>query len=292
MSSVKELELNSPLKPKFNPLNLAVILFLLVAVGVSARETQFSFTTFFQDSNTRAIARFVSGLWPPATNVQFLKTVFILMVETIEISLVGTTLAVLVGFPLSLLAVRQRGEEFSRERLGTARWALRWSLYYLVRAFLNLFRGIPELVWALAFVTAVGLGPLPGVLALAVHSTGILGKLYAEMFESVDQRLVEMVRSTGATETQVLLFARLPLSLSVFLSYTLFRWECNMRAATVLGFVGAGGIGTQLIISIKLFRYNEVMTLILAILILIALVDILGQFLRTRVLDAPGRCRK
>ncbi|GAW90995.1 phosphonate ABC transporter, inner membrane subunit [Calderihabitans maritimus] len=269
---------------------MAVVVIILVVLGVSARETEFSLTTLFQAGNAEAVTRFVRGLWPPETNVKFLRTIFGLMVETIEISLVGTALAVLVAFPLSLLAVRQRGEEFSRERLGTARWVLRWSLYYLARAFLNLFRGIPELVWALIFVTAVGLGPLPGVLALAVHSTGILGKLYAEMFESVDQRLVEMVRSTGATEMQVLFFARLPLSLPVFLSYTLFRWECNMRAATVLGFVGAGGIGTQLMISMKLFRYNEVMTLILAILILIALVDILGQFLRTRVLDAPGKC--
>lgn len=96
---------------------------------------------------------------------------------------------------------------------------------------------------------------------------------------------MEAVRSTGASELQVLLMARLPASLPVFLSYTLFRWECNMRAATVLGLVGAGGIGSQLIISMKLFRYDEVMTLILAILMLVMLVDLLGQAVRRRVLE-------
>ena len=107
------------------------------------------------------------------------------------------------------------------------------------------------------------------------------------MFEAVDQRVVEAARSTGASELAGTLFTRIPLTLPVLLSYTLFRWECNMRAATVLGFVGAGGIGTQLAISMKLFRYNEVLTLVLAILLLVTLVDIVGQIARARVLDPP-----
>jgi phosphonate transport system permease protein len=136
------------------------------------------------------------------------------------------------------------------------------------------------------FVVAVGLGPFPGVLALAAHSTGILGKLYAELFESVDQRLVEAGRSTGASDLGVLLFVRLPSMLPVLLSYTLFRWECNMRAATLLGFVGAGGLGSQLTISMKLFRYHEVLTIVLTIMLLVVLVDLTGQFIRTRILDS------
>ncbi|GAB4266695.1 MAG: hypothetical protein Kow00111_18790 [Thermincola ferriacetica] len=146
------------------------------------------------------------------------------------------------------------------------------------------------MLWALIFVVAVGLGPFPGVLALAAHSTGVLGKLYAEILESVDQRLVETGRATGASELAILLFVKIPASLPVLLSYTLFRWECNMRAATVLGFVGAGGIGTQLTISMQLFAYDEVSTLVLAILGLIFLVDIVGQVIRTRILDHSVRC--
>jgi phosphonate transport system permease protein len=107
------------------------------------------------------------------------------------------------------------------------------------------------------------------------------------MLESVDQRVVESSRATGATEAGVTLLARIPLALPILLSYTLFRWECNMRAATVLGFVGAGGIGTQLSISMKLFRYDEVLTLAIAIFLLVTLVDLVGNIIRARILDAP-----
>jgi phosphonate transport system permease protein len=230
----------------------------------------------------------VGGLFPPELDPAFLRAIGALVLETVAISLVGTVLAVVLAVPLGLLALRRRGEEFSREALGASGWALRWGAYALSRAALNLCRAIPELVWALIFVVAVGLGPFPGVLALAAHSTGVLGKLYAELLESVDQRVVEATRATGASELGVTALARVPLALPVLLSYTLFRWECNMRAATVLGFVGAGGLGTQLSISMKLFRYNEVLTLAIAILLLVTLVDLVGQVVRARVLDAPS----
>ncbi|MPZ16021.1 MAG: ABC transporter permease subunit [Chloroflexi bacterium] len=182
--------------------------------------------------------------------------------------------------------MRRRGEEVSRASLGTALWLRRWSGYYTSRSVLNVLRAVPDLVWAIVFVVGVGLGPFPGVLALAAHSTGVLGKLYAELFETVDQQLVEAGRSTGASPLAVLLFIQLPSMLPVLLSYTLFRWECNMRAATLLGFVGAGGVGSQLIISMKLFQYSEVLTLVVAILVLVVLVDVIGQLIRARVLDS------
>jgi phosphonate transport system permease protein len=211
-----------------------------------------------------------------------------LILETVFISIAGTTLAFVMAVPLALAALRIRGEEASRGALGTPLWLLRWAVFGVARLVLNFARAIPELVWALVFVVAVGLGPFPGVLALAVHSAGILGKLYAELLESVDQRIVEVARVTGAGETAVTLLTRVPLALPVLLSYTLFRWECNMRAATVLGFVGAGGIGTQLSISMKLFRYDEVLTLALAILVLVTLVDVVSSIVRARILDAPS----
>jgi len=224
-------------------------------------------------------------LWPPETNPAFLSSVFKLLIETVEISIVATVLAILFALPLSLLAMRPRGEEYSWRVSGRALWSFRWTIYYLSRGVLAVLRGIPELMWALIFVVAVGLGPFPGVLALTAHGTGILGKLYAEMFESVDQRLVEMARAGGLDEFKIFVMTRIPVTLPVFLSYTLFRWECNMRSATLLGFVGAGGIGTQLMISMKLFVYPEVATLIIAILILVVLVELIGQYLRTRILD-------
>ncbi|MDF2875945.1 MAG: phosphonate transporter, inner rane subunit [Sporomusa sp.] len=269
-----------------------ITLVLLAAVVASGIDTRFSPSTFFEPSSLKAMTRFTGGLWPPEAEPKFLGAIGKLLLETVEISLVATALAIVLALPMSIAAMRPRGEEFSRRVLGWPVWGCRWAVYYLSRAVLALFRGIPELMWALLFVVAVGLGPFPGVLALTAHSVGILGKLYAEIFESVDQRLIEMTRVTGASELQVLAFVRFPVTLPVFLSYTLFRWECNMRSATVLGFVGAGGIGTQLMISMKLFMYQEVATLVLAIFVLVIAVELVGQYLRTHILDRPqaGAC--
>lgn len=276
-----------PSLPKFNHLNILFAFFFLAAVLYSGKETRFSPASFADSGNLKAIGRFITGLWPPETSADFLMVTGKLVIETVEVSLLGTVLAIIFAFPLAIAATRPRGEEFTRASQGTLYWLARLLSYHLARIFLNLFRGIPELMWALIFVVAVGLGPFPGVLALAAHSTGILGKLYSEIFESVEQRLVEMARSTGAGEMAVMVYVRLPATLPVFLSYTLFRWECNMRAATVLGFVGAGGIGTQLMISMKLFAYGEVLSLIATIFALVLIVDLAGQFVRARILDAP-----
>ena len=273
--------------PGFSAVNILLALALGGVIMVSFQQARVSLFEPFTPQNARSVSRFVSGLFPPAMELEFLRSIGGLVLETLWISIAGTVLALILSIPLALGALRTRGEEYSRAALGTPRWLVRWTTYGLSRGVLNLARAIPELVWALIFVVAVGLGPFPGVLALAVHSAGILGKLYAEMLESVDQRVVEAARTTGASEMAVTLLARAPLALPMLLSYSLFRWECNMRAATVLGFVGAGGIGTQLSISMKLFQYNEVMTLALAILLLVTIVDIAGGIVRARILDAP-----
>ena len=273
--------------PGFSPLNVLLAVLLGGVIAASFQQSRVSLLEPFDPRNVRSVTRFVSGLFPPAVAPDFLQSIGGLLLETIWISIAGTTLAFLLAVPLALGAMRSRGEESSRASLGTPAWLLGWGTYGLSRTVLNVGRAIPELVWALVFVVAVGLGPFPGVLALAVHSAGILGKLYAELLESVDQRVVEAARATGAGENAVTLLARVPMALPVLLSYTLFRWECNMRAATILGFVGAGGIGTQLSISMKLFQYNEVLTLALAILLLVTLVDVVGGVVRACILDAP-----
>jgi phosphonate transport system permease protein len=275
------------LGPRFSWANALLILAALAVFGWSLNGTQFSLLTPFQENNIKSVVRFVGGLFPPDLSPPFLATVGRLMLETIQISIVGTVFAIVFGFLLAIGAMRRRGEDASRSALGTGPWVIRWASYTASRSVLNVLRSVPELVWALIFVVAVGLGPFPGVLALAAHSAGVLGKLYAELFESVDQRLVEAGRSTGGTDLGVLLMVQLPAMLPVLLSYTLFRWECNMRAATLLGFVGAGGIGSQLTISMKLYQYHEVSTLALSILLLVVLVDVVGTVIRSRVLDAP-----
>ena len=271
-------------------INLLFILILAVVFVDSAKATRFNLTAFVEPGNLAGIGRFISGLWPMELSADFLNDVGKLMLETVRIALVGTVLAIILAVPLTIWGTRIRGEDFSRQSRGTAYWLFRWGIYHIARFILNLFRGIPELLWALIFVVAVGLGPFPGVLALAVHSAGVLGKLYSEILETVDQRLVESGRATGASEFATVLFVRIPATLPVLLSYTLFRWECNMRAATLLGFVGAGGIGTQLTISMQLFAYDEVSTLVAAILLLVVMVDLVGQFVRTRILDTAVKC--
>jgi len=273
--------------PGFSALNVVLALIIGGVVAVSFQQSHVSITEPFTAQNAKSVARFVSGLFPPATAPDFLKGIGGLILETIWISIAGTVIAFVLAVPLALGALRTRGEETSMRAVGVPSWLLRWTVFGASRLLLNLGRAIPELVWALVFVVAVGLGPFPGVLALAVHSAGVLGKLYAEMLESVDQRVVEASRATGATEGAVTLLSRIPLALPTLLSYTLFRWECNMRAATVLGFVGAGGIGTQLGISMKLFRYDEVLTLAIGIFLLVTLVDLVGSIIRARILDTP-----
>jgi len=277
-----------PPRRGIQPFNVLLTAAIVAAVLWSGAGTNFSPLTPFQPGNVKSVARLIGGAFPPALDAEFLRTTLRLLVETVQISIAGTALAIVLAIPLAVLASRPGGEEFSRRVAGPAAWSLRWGSYSLARSVLNVLRAVPELVWALVFVVAVGLGPYPGVLALAAHSTGILGKLYAELFEGVDRRTVEAGRATGATELAVLLLVRVPLTLPVLLSYTLFRWECNMRAATVLGFVGAGGLGTQLVISMKLFQYNEVLTLVLVLLGLVVLVDSAGQLIRTRLLEGAG----
>ena len=271
-----------------HPLNLLLVLAVLGSVVWSAAGTDFSLTAPLAPQNVKSVVRLVQGAFPPELAPDFLRSALGLLVETIQISIVGTAIAIALALPLSVLATRRGGEEFSRRVAGDVAWSLRWAAYSAARTVLNALRAVPELVWALVFVVAVGLGPYAGVLALAAHSTGVLGKLYAELFESVDARAVEAGRATGASELAVLLLVRVPTTLPVLLSYTLFRWECNMRAATVLGFVGAGGLGTQLVISMKLFQYAEVTTLAIVLLGLVMLVDSVGQLVRSRLLERVG----
>ncbi len=267
---------------------LATTILVAVAVVASLAGTGVNPAGFLTPEAALGFGRLAGGLFPPDLSPGFLRTTLGLMWQTLEISVASTALAFVLALPLGLLGMRLRGEEHGRGAMGTGRWLGRWSAYYTARAIMNLCRAVPELVWALVLVATLGLGPFAGVMALTVHSAGVLGKLYAEILESVDQRIVEAVRATGAAEGQVTVWARIPVTLPVLLSYTLFRWECNMRAATVVGFVGAGGIGTAITISYKLFQYNQLATLILAILVLVTIIDLTGQLLRRRMLEGPG----
>ncbi|MDP6559051.1 MAG: ABC transporter permease subunit, partial [Candidatus Binatia bacterium] len=148
----------------------------------------------------------------------------------------------------------------------------------------NFLRTVPEMTWALIFVFLVGLGPFPGVLALGVHTGGVLGKLFGEVLEEVDLQPIESLQSTGAGRLQILFYGIVPQILPQFVSYILYRWEVNIRVAAVLGFVGAGGLGQRIHIAISLFLENQLLTLLIVLYIMVTAVDYLSAYLRRRVM--------
>lgn len=188
--------------------------------------------------------------------------------ESTVMSLAGTFIAVAVSFPLSFMA--------ARNVMPVA------PVVFFVRGLFNLLRSIPELIMAIVFVAAVGFGILAGVLALGLHSIGMVGKFFADNIETVDEGLVEAVKSTGANRIQVIYYRILPQVLDRFIDISLYRWEYNFRASTIVGIVGAGGIGFQIILSLRLMEYQQMLVGLLAILILVVLVDSAGNFIRKR----------
>jgi phosphonate transport system permease protein len=195
-----------------------------------------------------------------------------LLGETLLISYVGTTLGAVSAFALNF---------FAAKNVTPALW-----LQFIARRYMEFCRTVPELVFALIFVIAFGLGPLPGVLAIAIHTTGALGKLYAEIVENIDMKPVEGVRATGASWLQSMRFAVVPQVVAGFLSYTLLRFEINVRGASVMGFVGAGGIGQELIVAIRKFYYSDVSAILLLIIVTVFVIDISTGFLRARLFGA------
>ena len=239
--------------------------------------TDFDIVGLLQGSGP--VERFVSEMFPPDLSAATLKTTGMGVIETLQMSYLGALLGALLACPLAALSTRGVSTvEASRgERL------LRAVPYHLSRLILNVFRSVPDILWALVFVVALGLGPFPGTLALAVHSAGVLGKLYSETLEAVPSRPVEALTATGASDLQSFLFGRLPQAMSSFTSLTLYQWECNIRSATILGFVGAGGIGQQILISMNLFDYPKVATLVGATIVVVLLVDRLSAAIRRRL---------
>jgi phosphonate transport system permease protein len=188
------------------------------------------------------------------------------LLDTAAMSIAGTALAVLLSLPLAVLAASNTSPNI--------------VVYSVARGLLNALRAIPELIIGIVFVAAVGFGALPGVLALCLHSVGMVGKFFAEAIEHCDEKPVEAALSVGATPLQVIVHAILPQVAPKLADIALYRWEYNFRASTVLGMVGAGGIGFELIGSLRLMQYREVSALLLVILAMVCLVDGLGSRLR------------
>ncbi|BBB90266.1 MAG TPA: phosphonate ABC transporter, permease protein PhnE [Methylomusa anaerophila] len=209
----------------------------------------------------------VHALPPDFTRLdQFLLSIL----QTVEISVAGTFLAILLAIPVGIGA----SSNFSPHPV----------IYWACRTLLNFTRSVSEMIVALIFVTAVGLGPFSGVMALAIHSAGMLGKFYAEAIENVGTGEIEAIKATGATTGQVLRFAVWPQVLPELTTVILYRWEVNIRSATVLGMVGAGGIGFDLITSIRLFQYQETSAIIFLTLLTVAIIDQINSRIRAKII--------
>lgn len=190
-------------------------------------------------------------------------------IETIDVAIFGTIVGVVLSVPVAVLAARNVTPAL--------------SLYYIARGLVSLLRSVPELVWALIFVAAVGLGPFAGALALVFHSVGMLGRLFAEVIEDMDMGPVEALSLTGATRIQVFTHAVIPGVLPTLLGISLYRFDENLRSSVLLGFVGAGGIGFELLSSMNLFEYREVSMIVLIVLVLVIGAERASALLRRRL---------
>ncbi|MBB5213233.1 PhnE/PtxC family ABC transporter permease [Microbulbifer hydrolyticus] len=256
------------------------VVFLLLWPGLHFSELDLG--VLFDHGGAQAMGSLLHNAWPPAQDSDFLQLLWRSTLETLAIAVAGITLALppaLIAALLITRALSRSGIPRSGKpsRLGRC---LRWPL----RSLLIVLRSIPEIVWALLFVRAVGLGPSAGVFAIAITYTGMLGKVYAEIFESVDRQAAEALIGAGASRVTAFLYGILPNAAGEMLSYTVYRWECALRASVVMGFVGAGGLGQQLELSLRMFAGNEVVAILLVFLVLVLLADQISRVLRVRLL--------
>ena len=237
---------------------------LIALVAASFASLPLQWAAFFTQESLASTSEFLSGFAPPDLAAPFLRKTFMATIETLSMSALGTLLAVAGGMALALPAAGRFG--------GAARGA--------TRVVLNVLRSIPELVWASLLLVAAGLGPFAGTLALAFHTSGVLGRLFADALENAEQLPEATLRINGAAPMAAFFSATLPQTLPQMLSYTLYRWENNIRAAAILGVVGAGGLGQMLKYHLSLFQMPSAATVVIAMLMLVALVDALSFWLR------------
>jgi len=240
---------------------------LVALVVASFWSLDLQWSAFLSLEAARSMVRFVGEFFPPDLSAAFVRKVGTASVETLAMSALGTLLAAGCGLLLALPASRTHDGDPARARAPT-------------RLLLNALRAVPELVWAALLLISAGLGPLAGTLALALHTTGVLGRLFAEAIENASPGPAAALRTQGVGAVRVLLYATLPQVLPQLISYALYRWENNIRAAAILGVVGAGGLGQLLSFHMGLFQMGKTATVLGAMLLLVAMVDALSYAVR------------
>ena len=222
-----------------------------------------------------------SGFFPPDLSGSKLQKYLLSMLETVQMAVLALILSILIAFPLSFFASRNTLDIIIPGKGGQSRW-LKNAIYMTVRFFANLSRSINEVIWALLFVSAVGLGPMPGILALGVHTSGVLIKLFSEGIETAQQEPIDALTATGAGFVKVICYAVIPQITPFFVSMSLYRLESDVRSATILGFTGAGGIGIYLFDKLRSYENHDVTTILIIIVITVAIIDRISAAIRRR----------
>ncbi|MCQ4308773.1 phosphonate ABC transporter, permease protein PhnE [Pseudomonas stutzeri] len=244
----------------------ALPLLLIAAVIGSFVFLQLEASALFSRDGLGQMAEYASGFLDPDLSPAHLRATGYAAMETLAMSAIGTLLAAMLGLALALPASGRFG----------------WLGKGLARLLLNALRAIPELVWAALMVLAAGLGPNAGTLALALHTAGVLGRLFAEALENTPSAPAEALRLSGSDRISAFCYGTLPVLWPQLMAYSLYRWENNIRMASVLGFVGAGGLGQMLYMSLSLFQQAQASTVILAMLLMVLAVDALSGWARMR----------
>lgn len=270
--------------PTRDPAALPRLLFSLLAIALlwpGLTLSELDLGVLLNGDNARTMGGFVADFWPPAQAPDFLALLWQATLETLAVATAGMALALLLAIPCALLASRALSLSALENSGRPGAWGrlLRWP----VRSLLIVLRSVPEIVWALLFVRAVGLGPTAGVLAIAITYSGMLGKVFAEIFESVDPQPTRALMAAGSSRLASFCYGVLPNAASEMLSYGVYRWECALRASVVMGFVGAGGLGQQMDLSMRMFAGGEVASMLLVFLLLVLLADQLSRLLRSRL---------
>jgi len=238
---------------------------LFCILGLTSSGADIRPLALFKDAGN--MVEFASGFFPP--NFHDWRDYLHEMIITIEIAVWGTALAIIFSIPLGLLCAENISPSW---------------VYMPVRRLMDAARAINEMVFAMLFIVAVGLGPFAGVLALWVHTTGVLAKLFSEAVESIDHQPVEGIRATGASALEEIVFGVIPQVMPLWISYALYRFEANVRSASVLGMVGAGGIGNILWEIIRGFQYAETAAVLIILIVSVSVIDFLSSLLRKRLI--------
>ncbi|MFC3609292.1 phosphonate ABC transporter, permease protein PhnE [Stutzerimonas tarimensis] len=271
--------LSAPRDPAALP-RLMLTLLVLAVLWPGVQLSELDLGVLFDGTHAGPMGHFLADFWPPEHAPAFLALLWRATLETLAIATAGTALALALAFPLSLLG--SRALSLSALIRGGRPSAIAQALRWPVRGSLIILRSVPEVVWALLFVRAVGLGPTAGVLAIAITYAGMLGKVFAEIYESVDPLPARALLGAGASRLSAFAYGVLPQAASEMISYSVYRWECAIRASVVMGFVGAGGLGQQMDLSMRMFAGGEVASMLLTFLLLVLLADALSRLLRQR----------